>query len=221
MPQNKQKNQNNIQFELLQMSPRFTNSVLVHDGDDCVIFDAWGRADDWLKLLGTRNLKLTAIYSTHGHPDHISAAPDLVDDTGCKWFLNGLDFDLYAWGDDLLIQFGLPPMTRGIMPISLPENPIQIFPNVNMQIIQMPGHTPGGVAFYFPDNKICLTGDSIFADGIGRTDLPGGDFTQLMQSISNFYNLNLPNDTVVVPGHGNITTVSELKTINPWFKPNK
>jgi len=212
------KNQNNVQFELLHMAPEFTNSVLAFRGTDCVIFDSWGRADDWLRLLRGRNLQLKAIYSTHGHPDHIAAAPDLVFATGCRWFLHKSDFNLLGWGNDILTDFGLKPLTRGVVPDALPNGRVMVFPGVTMDVIPMPGHTPGGVAFYFSDFGICLVGDTIFADSIGRTDLPGGDIYRLKQSVSEFYHLNLPNYTTVIPGHDKITTVGQLKEDNPWVK---
>lgn len=220
MLQQDAKNQqnNSVQFELLHMAPEFTNSVLVFCGDDCVIFDAWGRADDWMRLLKSRGLNLKAIYSTHGHPDHIVAAPDLVFATGARWFLNSADFGLLGWGNEILQEFGLKPITPGIVPDALVVDKIEILPNVFVDVISMPGHSMGSVAFYFANMGLCLVGDSIFSDSVGRTDLPGGDMHLLQQSISRFYSLNLPDYTTVIPGHGDITTIQNLKETNPWFK---
>ena len=209
---------NNCRFELLNMAPEFTNSVLVSCGDDCVIFDAWGRATDWVNLLRQRNLTLCAIYSTHGHPDHISAAPDLVLATGCKWFLSADDFNLIGWGDELLCGFGLPPITRGVLPEKLPTNSVQILPNLVMDIIKCPGHTAGGVSFYFASERILLVGDTLFADSVGRCDLPGGDEVELMQSVRALHDMNLPADTTVIPGHNDITTIARLRVENPYFR---
>ena len=212
------KNPKNLKIELFNMAPEFTNSVLVSYGDKCIIFDAWGRARDWLGVLRNRKLDLMAIYSTHGHPDHIAAAPDLVLETGAKWFLNEKDFDLIGWGDDLLNEFGLKSLTRGVMPDALQYGNINIFDNVEMNVIACPGHTRGGVSFYVPDLDVCIVGDTLFADSVGRTDLPGGDIHKLKESISNFYKLNLPNETVVIPGHDRITTIAKLKIENPFYK---
>ena len=84
-----QKN-NDVKFEVLHMPPMNTNSVLVTMGVDAVIFDAWGRAADWQSLLQQRNLNLRAIYATHVHPDHISAAPALAREMDVDWFLHCL-----------------------------------------------------------------------------------------------------------------------------------
>lgn len=212
------KNQKNLKLELLNMAPHFTNSVLVSHGNKCIIFDAWGRAQDWIRLLHERNLELLAIYSTHGHPDHISAAPDLVLSTGAKWFLNNADFNLIGWGDELLNEFGLPPITRDIVPTAMPEHKTTIFNDINMDIISCPGHTCGGVAFYIRDLGTCIVGDTIFADSIGRTDLPGGDTQTLKKSILHLYEQNMPDDTIIIPGHDNITNIATLKKHNPYFK---
>ena len=90
------------------MPPENTNSVLVSSGGDCVIFDAWGRAQDWEKLLKQRGLNLRAIYSTHGHSDHISATPELARIHNIPWFLNASDIPLILWGNGILDFWELP-----------------------------------------------------------------------------------------------------------------
>ena len=87
-----------------------------------------------------------------------------------------------------------------------------------MDIIETPGHTPGGVAYHFPDEQVIIIGDTIFQDNIGRYDLPGGDAKMLFQSISNIYNMNLPAQTGVIHGHGMDTNIDWLAHNNPYFK---
>lgn len=91
---------NDIKFEILHLPPENTNSILVSCGDDCVIFDAWGRASDWENILRNRGLNLRAIYATHGHPDHISAASMLADKFGVDWFLSDQDNYLISSAND-------------------------------------------------------------------------------------------------------------------------
>lgn len=93
-------------FEILHMPPENTNSVLVSFGDDAIIFDPWGRADAWEKLLESRGLRLRAIYATHGHSDHISAAPMLAEKYDVPWYMNHGDNDLIMWGNPLLDFLG-------------------------------------------------------------------------------------------------------------------
>jgi glyoxylase-like metal-dependent hydrolase (beta-lactamase superfamily II) len=208
----------NNKFELIQMPPKNTQSVIVSVGLDCVVFDPWGRADDWVNALNERGLKLRAIYVTHGHPDHISAAPKLAQMFAVPWYLHNADFRLVGWGNDLLDYFGLPPITIGdVRPTSLELTRTEILPNMFMEIIETPGHTPGGVAYHFPDEQVIIIGDTLFQDSVGRYDLPGGDKNMLMKSILNLYNLQLPDETEVIHGHGMATTVEWLIKNNPYF----
>lgn len=213
---------NEPKFEVLHMPPENTNSVLVSCGDDAVIFDAWGRAEDWEKLLSDRKLKLRAIYSTHGHSDHISAAPSLAEKYNVPWYLNSGDESLIMWGNALLDFFEMPHINSDYKkPEDLHAEDRYILPNVLMQIIETPGHSAGGVSFYFPDYRVLLTGDTLFRDSFGRYDLPGGNSHQLQQSISKLYDMNFPDDTYVVHGHGVDSTIEILKKQNPYFVPHK
>lgn len=201
------------------MPPENTNSVLVSSGDDCVIFDAWGRADDWTRLLESRGSVLRAIYSTHGHPDHISAAPDLAKRYGVPWYLNPADKMLVGWGNELLDLFGLRRLgADDVAPSDLLPGHYHVLPDICMNAYSAPGHTPGGLVFYFPEYKILLTGDTLFRDGVGRTDFPGGDTGMLRESISGIYKMDLPNETYVVHGHGTDSTIEILKKENRLFK---
>lgn len=205
-------------FEVLHMNPQNTNSVLVSVGSDAVIFDAWGRAQDWERLLSERNLNLKAIFSTHGHSDHISAAPDLAAKYDIPWYLNHKDEDLIMWGNPLLEYFEMPRINSDYKrPENLSECILTILPGIDMQVIETPGHSAGGVSFYFPDYGILLTGDTLFRDSFGRYDLPGGNPKELKKSISKIYNMNLPNETYVVHGHGIDSTIDILKKQNPYF----
>lgn len=208
----------NNKFELVQMPPQNTQSVVVSDAGKCVIFDPWGRAQDWEKFLDARGLDLCAIYLTHGHPDHIAAAPALAAKFNVPWFLHSGDFRLVGWGNDLLEYFGLPPITiNDVRPTALELARTEILPNIYMDIIETPGHTPGGVAYHFPDEKIMIIGDTLFQESVGRYDLPGGDKDMLLKSIANIYSMDLPNDTEIIHGHGMATTVDWLKKNNNFF----
>ena len=213
--------ENNIEpkFEVLHMPPENTNSVLVSVGGDAVIFDAWGNAIDWEKLLETRGLRLRAIYSTHGHGDHISAAPTLAEKYDVPWYMNSEDNVLIGWSNGLLKYFGLPLIEGNYrQPTDIEAGVIEVLPGIDVEIIETPGHTPGGVAYYFPDFGILLTGDTLFRDGIGRYDLPGGDVNALLQSVAKLYEMNFPEETFVVHGHGVDSTIGALKKENSYFK---
>ena len=208
----------NSKFELIQMPPQNTQSVLLTVGNECVIFDPWGRATDWEKILSERGLTPRAIYVTHGHPDHIAAAPALAQKYDIPWYLHTGDFRLVGWGNDLLEYFGLPKISiDDVRPRELEIMRHEILPGLFMDIIETPGHTPGGVAYHFPDERVLIIGDTLFQTGFGRYDLPGGDHGMLFQSIANIYNLNLPDATTIIHGHGMATDIGWQKKNNPYF----
>ena len=196
-------------FEVLQMEPKFTNSVLVTSGTSAVIFDAWGRADAWQKLLNSRKLNLRAIYATHGHSDHISAAPELVRRYNVPWYMDLRDLPLVLWGNQILDFWELPRIPDDfVKPNDLRAGKTKILGDIDMEIIAAPGHSAGGVMFYFPEYKILLSGDTIFHDGVGRTDLPGGNADE---TISELIARDLPDDTYVVHGHGVDSMMRDIK----------
>ncbi len=216
-------------FEIIRMQPENTNSVLMMVGGDAIIFDPWGSADAWRELLASRGLNLIATYSTHGHPDHISAAPFL----DAPWYMSHRDIPLVFGMNRFLKHYGLPEIEPGFkQPVNISAGKSEIL-NQKSEIILTPGHSAGGVAFYFPDGG-CLTppagavsaqqtrgviiiGDTLFQETIGRYDYPGGDYNALMQSIKKIYDINLPDDTIVIHGHGMHTTIGWLKKHNPYF----
>lgn len=209
-------------FEIINMAPANTTSVLLARGDRCVIFDPWGRADDWVKLLSERGLKPHAIWATHGHPDHISAAPELAARYGIDWHLSHDDLDLIEWGNGLLEYFGLPIIESNYKkPKDIQPGEHEVIPGVNAHAIHIPGHTRGGMALWFPDDAIILVGDTLFQDSYGRPDLPGGNEVELFKSLQKLYHLDLSDDTIVVHGHGPHTTIRWLKQNNRFFGNRK
>jgi glyoxylase-like metal-dependent hydrolase (beta-lactamase superfamily II) len=123
------------------------------------------------------------------------AAPDMVQ----KWFRVDIS--------DMLPE--VDPCISESYIINLGE--------ISIQVLHTPGHTPGGVCYYIPMGHIVITGDTLFRMGIGRTDLPGGDYHQELQSIENKI-LTLPSDTRILPGHGPESTVGEEMNANPYIR---
>lgn len=211
----KQKNK----FELVQMSPQNTNSVVIFDGDKCLVFDPWGHADAWEKYFATHGVKPVAVYATHGHPDHISAAAEIAKRFGIDWHMSHLDMDLIEWGNGLLDYFNLPKLSaQDQAPVDIKPGEYTILGDTKIQIVHLPGHTRGGMGYIFPDDGIFIVGDTLFQDSYGRTDLPGGDEKLLFGSIAKIVNMNLPDTTVVIHGHGMHTTIGWQRQNNPFFK---
>lgn len=205
-------------FEVLRPAPDNTNSILISWKNECVIFDAWGRADEWEKHLSARGLKLHAIYTTHGHFDHIGAAPILAARFNIPWYLNHNDMMLMSMLNPMLEYFKLSPVPDDcVPPIDLPAGEFEILPGLWTNVILTPGHSAGGVAFHFAKQGVLIIGDTIFQDSVGRYDLPGANKSELFDSIARIYNMNLPDDTVVIHGHGMDTTIGYLKRNNRYF----
>ncbi len=177
------------------------------------IVDPGGEAECIVELLKKKGLSPEGIMLTHAHFDHIGAVNALQAEFK----------DLIVVVDEAdLVMFG-HPMNQ--MP---PEYPLQALPKnietkddissivpFKVEIIKTPGHTPGGRSYYFPEDKLLLSGDTLFAGSVGRTDLPGGDMAVLSSSLKVLS--RLPEDTYVIPRHGMHTTIGAEKRSNPFL----
>ena len=209
----------NSKFELVSMPPQNTNSVVVFNDDKCIVFDPWGRLDDWIQYFSDRSLKPVAVYVTHGHSDHISAAAAIASYFDIDWYMSHKDLDLIDWGNSLLEYFGLPKLsTNDKAPVDLASGEYTVLSDTKMRVLKLPGHTRGGMGFYFPEYGVFIVGDTLFQNAYGRTDLPGGDEKILFESIAQIYDMHLPDTTVVLHGHGMHTTIGWLRQNNPFFK---
>ena len=207
-------------FHTFQMQPEFTNSVLIESNGLAAIFDPWGQTDDWIKLLGERGLTLSAIYCTHGHFDHIMTVPGLVAATGAPWYMHHADLPVVKdWSNQILTQMGSAPVNIEKMPPHpLAHGTINILPDVMAEVIHLPGHSAGGVGFYFNEMSLLIVGDTLFQDSYGRTDLITASESQIIESLSAIAARNFPDDTIVIHGHGPNTTIKYLRENNPYFK---
>lgn len=149
------------------------------------------------------------ILLTHAHIDHISAIKELMDLIPVsKFYLNEEDLPLYNSPAN-----ELQPLMPALNNPPIPQSEIE---SCEFRIIHTPGHTRGGVCFFFEKMGSLFSGDTLFKSSIGRTDLPGGDTDTLMSSIKEKL-LSLPNDVKVYPGHGPSTTIGIEKDTNPFF----
>ena len=149
------------------------------------------------------------ILLTHAHIDHISAVKELTDRLKIsRIYLHKEDIFLYKSPAN-----ELPPLMTALVN---PPDPITKITSNDFQIIETPGHTRGGVCYYFKNIPALFSGDTIFSSSIGRTDLPGGDTEMLLNSIKKKLFI-LPEDLKVYPGHGPPTTIGKEKATNPFF----
>jgi len=180
-----------------------------------VIIDPGDEAAKILAEVESAGLSIKYVLNTHAHFDHILANGDVVRATGAPLALHPLDLPLLrARGGAALFGMDAPPSPEPDM--LLAEGDEIAFGTHTLQVLFTPGHTPGHVSFYEPSAGVIFDGDVLFAGGIGRTDLPGGDFETLMHSINEKL-MTLPDDVTVCSGHGPVTTIGRERAGNPWL----
>jgi len=179
----------------------------------CFVIDPGCDAEYLISELKDEGLSPTAILLTHAHFDHISAVKQLVDAFDIPVYLHPDDIPLYTSPMNCMPP-SYPPQNR---PDTVSWDDWSIDDVPCPKIIFTPGHTPGGCCILFPDENVMFTGDTLFNLSIGRTDLPGGDYLQLMESIRNQL-LPLDDDIRFYPGHGPSSTIGVEKAQNPFLQ---
>jgi glyoxylase-like metal-dependent hydrolase (beta-lactamase superfamily II) len=180
-----------------------------------VVIDPGDEAERILAEVKRLGLTIKHILNTHAHFDHIMANGPLVKATGAPLAIHPLDLPLLRQNGGAQL-FGLDAPASPEPDLELAEGDTIEFGMHRFQVLFTPGHTPGHVSFYEAAEGIIFDGDVLFAGGIGRTDLPGGDHETLLNSINEKL-MVLPDETVVCSGHGPVTTIGRERAANPWL----
>ncbi len=179
-------------------------TAIVDPGDD---------AERILKTCAASSLNVTTILLTHGHFDHIGAVQQIKEATGAEIILHRADEFLIAAAPMQAAAFGMPaPKTFSVDRFVAEGDDISVG-ELTAKVIETPGHTPGSICFHFDDGL--FAGDTLFYGGIGRTDLPGGSYSQILNSIKTKLFV-LPDELKVYCGHGPATTIGREKKYNPF-----
>jgi hydroxyacylglutathione hydrolase len=180
-----------------------------------VVIDPGDEADRILEAIEDSGLKITHVLLTHAHFDHMGAADDVIKATGAPLALHPDDLPLLNMGGGAMV-FGLPSPPVPDAGVRLAAGQEIAVGELTLRVLHTPGHTPGHVTFYELNQGAVFDGDVLFAQGIGRADLPGGDHGTLMRSIKDEL-MTLPDDTLVYSGHGPATTIGRERISNPWL----
>ena len=190
-------------------------------GGECIVIDPGMMLDSEREMISSfidgNKLTVKHILLTHCHIDHAC---------GAKWLAQRYGVEIEAGADEAVIAQSMPLQAQRFglkidsTPLSidntLAEGDIITLAGEDIKVLETPGHSPGSLSFYIPDSEVVVTGDVIFQSSIGRTVLPGGSFSQLIDVIKTKI-LTLPADTVIAPGHGDTTTVGDEKIYNPYI----
>jgi glyoxylase-like metal-dependent hydrolase (beta-lactamase superfamily II) len=206
-------------IETFPVGPLQCNCTILGDesAGEAIVIDPGDEVGRIHRRLSELGLKLKQILVTHGHIDHVGGALKLKRLTGAPILLNENDLPLLK----------MMEMQAGWLGVATPETAppddaltdglrvgLESFP---AQVLHTPGHTQGSVCLHFAPLKLLIAGDTLFAGSIGRTDLPGGNFEQIIDSIESRL-LALPDETRVLPGHGPATTVGAERRSNPFLR---
>ncbi|MHC4264642.1 MAG: MBL fold metallo-hydrolase [Planctomycetota bacterium] len=210
-----------MEIEWLVISDYETNCYVVRQDEqaaDCLLIDTGLEAGPILDCLDENKLNPAAVVLTHGHADHIVGLGELrVRYPDIKVYIHKEDAEMLTDGQENLcalvgIDFQTEPAD-----VLLDDGDVVEEVGIQLQVFYTPGHTRGGICLYCEKEDLVFTGDTLFADSIGRIDFPGGNYEQLIQSIRDKL-LRLPEETVCLSGHGMRTTIGREKRSNPFLK---
>lgn len=206
-------------LETFPVGPLQANCILLGDekAGEAIVIDPGDEAERIHGRLTILGLKLKQILLTHAHIDHVGGAFKLKQLTGAPIFLNEDDRSLLKTIKMQASWIGIPTPETAPPDEGLADGQIVGLECYPAQVIHTPGHTQGSVCLHFAPLNLLVAGDTLFEDSIGRTDLPGGNFDQIIDSIHNRL-LALPDETRVLTGHGPETTIGAERRSNPFLR---
>jgi len=184
---------------------------------EAIVIDPGDDIEEILATLAKHQLRVKAVVITHAHIDHIGGAQKLKAATGAPVYMNARDQELYNHLDVQAGWLGMETPERTEIEVNAREGDSLTLGPAQFQILETPGHTQGSISLLIPAENKLIAGDTLFLDSIGRTDLPGGNPRQILQSIRDKL-LPLDDRVVVIPGHGSNTTIGRERRRNPFLQ---
>jgi glyoxylase-like metal-dependent hydrolase (beta-lactamase superfamily II) len=205
--------------EILPVGPLQCNCSIIGDeaSREAMVIDPGDDINDVLTIVGNHNLQVKQIVITHAHIDHVGGAMKLRAATGAPIVLNQNDYALLKMLDVQAAWIGVPSPGKVDIDRTVTTGETVSAGSHTAQVLHTPGHTEGSICLYFEPERKLIAGDTLFAGSIGRTDLPGGSMEKIMRSLHNTL-LALPDQTLVIPGHGPATTIGEERKSNPFLR---
>ena len=209
-----------MEVKSFEFNPFAENTYILYDETrECVIVDPGcsnrDEENELFEFIESHALKVMSVINTHCHIDHVLGNWAVKNRYGVKLFIHPLDEVVLKSVKAYAPNYGFHSYQEADVDGFLNEGETVSFGNQSLNILFVPGHAPGHVAFYHPGEKILIGGDVLFLNSIGRTDLPGGHHQTLINSIRQKL-FSLPDDVVVYPGHGPTTSIGFEKRTNPY-----
>jgi len=205
--------------KVFPVGPLQCNCSIIGDEEthEAMVIDPGDQVDEIVDILRRQKLKLTQIVVTHAHIDHVGGAKKLKAATGAPILMNQDDYALLKLLDMQATWVGMQSPGTVQVDEAISNGRILKVGDISASVIHTPGHTEGSTCLYFPKEKTLIAGDTLFAGSIGRTDLPGGSFEKIMDSLHSRV-MALPDETQVIPGHGPTTTIGAERETNPFLQ---
>jgi len=208
-----------MKLRTLTVGPVSCNCAIVAcpESGDAAVIDPGGNPDRILAVIREMDVQVKLLLHTHGHFDHVLATREVAQATGARVLIHQDDRSIYEnlprQGKIFGFEAASPPAANQLL---VGEETI-VVGTLSARVIHTPGHSPGSVGFYFSADGVLFAGDTLFAESIGRTDLSGGSYPAILNSIQNKLYV-LPPETRVIPGHGGETTIEHERENNPFIR---
>jgi len=209
-----------INIKSFVFGPFYENTYLLYDETkDCIVIDpgcySSTEKQELKDFINQNDLNVVGLYNTHCHIDHVTGNAFIKNEYKVKLFAHVIEVPYLKSVESYAQNYGIMHFEPSVIDEYIDEGDMIKFGNAHLEMLFVPGHSPGHLAFYNTDEKFIIGGDVLFNQSIGRTDLPGGNFETLINSIHEKF-FNLEDGFIVYSGHGPTTSIGAEKKTNPF-----